>query len=283
MPKTEKQQKERPEKKSEEKKKTTGPSSGSFWKFAGGVVAVVFGISILVIYESLSEERGKSKGILSRDTIVEAPTYGVPASIALPIIADGETGGRKPGGAKHFFDEAKRIPMRNPQDGPPGSGAVGKYQLNMSDPAVISNRDTLEKMMLADGRLKTGEWLDIEYNEEHNKLLAEYMYEKYGTRPWLASRDYWEPLLKSHALGQSTTVIVAEVPADRWSETYFTRYNGGQTVIECRCRVRFNDGYSDQAEIDWPEALNSSAVPKIVYNFRLMSRTGKPDKATIKF
>lgn len=223
------------------------------------------------------------KGILSVDTIVEGPTYGVPASIALPIIADGETGNRKTGGAKHWFDEEKRIPMRNPQDGPQGTGAVGKWQINISDEAIKRDMANLEKEMLADGRLKPGEKLDVEMNEEHNRIMAEYLYEKYGTRPWLASRDYWEPLLKNHSLGRSTTIVVAEVPAGKWSETFYTRYNGGKTIIECRCRVKFNSGYSDQIEVDWPEAVGSSVIPKIVYNFQLSSRTNKPERATIKF
>ena len=156
-------------------------------------------------------------GITSR-TRVDNYSHSVPIEIALAIIADHESGNGTPGSGKQFL-AGTTTPIRNPQNAGPGKGAVGKWQINLSDPAVVEELKLLEAEMKKDGRLKEDEKLDVEGNENHNRAAAEYLFGKYRTNPWNASRDRWEPKLRAYTWGGGEVSLIIMAPVGKPSDS----------------------------------------------------------------
>src|SRR3989344_654000 len=139
-------------------------------------------------------------------------------SYTLAVLDGCETGTGIPGSGRHFLDDGV-TPVRNPQDAPWGTGAVGRWQINMSDPRVLEELKFLEADMKADGRLGPDESLDVERNEAHNRAAAEYLHEKYGTAPWTASVACWADKITM----PGGIIITLEAPIEGWSEYQFKK------------------------------------------------------------
>jgi len=154
-------------------------SSSWFRRPAVVVILILVGIYAPITYFALrsnNEEWGRYPGRSS------APLSQLPADVALPIIADCESGNGKPGSGRQFEADGK-TPIRNRE----GSSAIGKYQIMAS---------------LHEARARSLGY-DIR-TEEGNEGYARYLYAESDTLHWRAdprSRACWEPKLM--ALGRS--------------------------------------------------------------------------------
>ena len=238
---------------SKEKESSKSVWWSRLWKTATVLLVLWVGFSV---YRHLFPTTSSS--ILSRTPAGTNMSHSVPVEIALPIIADCETGGGVAGAAKQFIDEEKKIPMRNPQDGKPGTGAVGKWRINLSDKTIA-------------GIVKTNKW-DVESSESDNKLAAEYLYGIYRTNPWTASQPCWEQKLRAYTWGGNEAVsIVIKAPVEGWSERIPTPYRPKRWDINGfgkKYRVLWNE----KIEEDLPdEPETQSKQPEIVYSMRFKS------------
>lgn len=214
-----------------------------------------------------------SNSILSRTPAGTNMSHSVPMEIALPIIADCETGGGVAGAAKQFIDEEKKIPMRNPQDGNPGTGAVGKWQINLSDKTIA-------------GIVNTNKW-NVESSESDNRLAAEHLYREYRTNPWTASQSCWEPKLRAYTWGGEAVSLVVKAPINEWSKPSIPLTHKGETAdlsgLGKKYTVRWNEGRSDQVDEDLPRAVDVAPKnPAVAYSFRLKSRESEPVNVLVK-
>jgi hypothetical protein len=114
-----------------------------------------------------------------------------PEMIILEAIADCESGDGTPGSAHQFNDDGS--PVRNPSDAPAGTGAVGMFQINLSDPAIA--------------RLVKEKGWDVEGSLADNRTAAEYLLKNEGVSPWTASRACWEPRISETNLGSDSQPI----------------------------------------------------------------------------
>ncbi len=257
---------------------------------AAKIVAGVLAFLILTATtDKMADNNKKRPGVANSRTVTNL-SYGTPWAIAGPILADAETGGCVAGKGHHWADEGKKIPVRNPPDAKPGTGAVGMWQINLSSSAVVTELKSLEEEMKKDSRLKKGEKLDVEFNPAHQEAAAKYLYEKYKTDPWTASKNCWEPKLRAYAWGGGgvgeAVVFVVTAPTDKWSESYDLPRNGnrgGRHSIDGfgkKYTIRWNNGYSDQTDENIP---GDKVRPKVVYNFSLKSRETESVPITVKF
>ncbi|PIR87578.1 MAG: hypothetical protein COU10_03910 [Candidatus Harrisonbacteria bacterium CG10_big_fil_rev_8_21_14_0_10_45_28] len=136
----------------------------------------------------------------------------------LAVLDGCETGTGAPGSGRQFLDDGV-TPVRNPQDAPWGTGAVGKWQINLSDQRVLGELKFLEAEMKLDGSLGPDESLDVERNETHNRAAAEYLYKKYGTAQWTASVACWADKITM----PGGVVVTLEGPVGEWSAPFSPR------------------------------------------------------------
>ncbi len=126
--------------------------------------------------------------------------------VALQIFADCESGDGTPGSG-HQFLPGTTTPVRNPQDGKPGTGAVGRWQINLNDPAI--------KKLVEDHH-----W-DVEGSEADNHAAAIFLYsqppEQGGqTAPWTKSAKCWGPKVTT----PGGVIVTLEAPTGETSSPY---------------------------------------------------------------
>ena len=196
-------------------------------------------------------------------------------SYTLAVLDGCETGTGAPGSGRHFLEDGI-TPVRNPQDAPWGTGAVGKWQIHIGDPDVSEELKLLEAEMKLDGSLGPDESLDVERSEAHNRAAAEYLYKKYGTAPWTASVACWGSLVTS----TGTLIVTLEAPVGEWSN-YFSfpnnhRYDFGRVSPEkeekYRAEFTTQDGKVILGEFPSEEFLR---VPKAI-KMRVQSLEKEP-------
>jgi hypothetical protein len=244
--------------------------SGPVWKFFKSVLgfALVVGLVVWIgfsVYQHFSSTTPSS--IISRTSTTNL-SHGVPAEIALPIIADCESGNGTPGSGKQFGLDGKLV--RNPKN----LGAVGKWQINLSDPAIV-------KLVKEKG------W-KVEENEVQNEEAAKFLYQEYQTTPWTESAGCWEPKLRAYTWGGGEAVaIVVKAPVDKLSDIIVLPRNGGNHSLDGfgkKYTVRWNNGRQDEIEEDLPRLPNAEKKkPLVVYDFRLKSRESEATPITVKF
>lgn len=123
--------------------------------------AVIYRVEIRDYMSSWQTSRSATQGAAAD---AQAPSL-LPADVALPIIAECESGGRQ-------FDDDGNV-IANPE-----SSAVGKYQI-----LEKLHQEELKKLGL-DPRI-----------ERDNEQFARILYEREGTRPWNKSRGCWSTKL----------------------------------------------------------------------------------------
>lgn len=116
----------------------------------------------------------KQIGLPMTISIPATPLWDIPAVVALPVIADCESGDGSPESGKQFNEDGTVV--TNPKN----LGAIGKYQINTSDPSIA----TLLKKNGWDAKTLEG-----------NEAAAQYLFLRRGTRDWNASRGCWESKL----------------------------------------------------------------------------------------
>ena len=191
-------------------------------------------------------------------------SHGVPIEIALPIIADCESGGGVPGAAHHFGPDGK--PLRNKE----GSSAIGKYQILASD-----HEEKAKKM-----------GFDIQ-TEEGNESYAKYLYtNEGGTKHWEAdprSVTCWEPKLRAYTWGGEAVSFVILAPVNRYGENYNTP-KWGHTSIDGLGNKKYRVLWNNEIEEDFPRAEGIPLKnPKTVSCFRLKSRESETTPIIVKF
>lgn len=235
---------------------------------------IAYGIALLVLVGFVSTiykpgendpaNRDESRtSVVSR--IVNDFSYGVPAAVALEIIADHESGNGTPGSGKQF--DADHKPVRGKEN----PLAVGKWQINLADSAT---------------KEEVKQW-DVE-TEAGNRAAAEFLYKKYGTRPWNATKSGWEPKLRAYTWGRGEAVaLIIKAPKDEWSEIIPLPRNGGRHSVDGygqKFTVRWNNGRPDQTDEDLPRPDGvAKKKPLVVYDFRLQSREAEVALITVKF
>lgn len=179
---------------------------------ASGIGLLIFFGFATTIYANHEKYARKIVGMVSGTTWSSArnisaglsPTFRVPgkppAETVLSTLADAETGGCV-AGAGHQF-EADGKPVRNPKGSKPGTGAVGKWQINLSDPEVTKI-------------VKSHNW-DVESSETDNRAAAEYLYDQRGTAPWTASAGCWGPKITM----PGGIIVTLEGTTSDWSSPY---------------------------------------------------------------
>ncbi len=185
-----------------EKKESKGKESpGPVWKFFRPILGFALGVG-LALWVGFSVYRhfslAGSGSILSR-TLVTNFSYSVPMEIALPIIADCESGGGVPGAA-HQFENDGKTPLKNRE----GSSAIGKYQI------LASDHEARAKSMGFDIRTEAG-----------NESYARVLYSESGTKHWEADQrsvSCWGPKLANLGFGQGSVVVAVEAPVGKFSE-----------------------------------------------------------------
>lgn len=140
-------------------------------------------------------------------------------------IADRESGDGTPGSARQFMKDGV-TPVLNPLN----LLAVGTWQINLADPAVLA--------------LVKKEKLDVEYSKEDNDAAASLLYaEKPGGNldPWKAT---------SSCVGSNTIELALEAPTNRFGE--------GKRMIPGRPTDIYGNGkrytlrFNRTVEEDWP-------------------------------
>ena len=242
-------------------------SSGSGWKFFKPILgfALAVGLALWVgfsVYRHLFPTTSSS--ILSRTPAGTNMSHGVPIEIALPIIADCESGGGVPGAAHHFGPDGK--PLRNKE----GSSAIGKYQILASD-----HEEKAKKM-----------GFDIQ-TEEGNESYAKYLYtNEGGTKHWEAdprSVTCWEPKLRAYTWGGEAVSFVILAPVNRYGENYNTP-KWGHTSIDGLGNKKYRVLWNNEIEEDFPRAEGIPLKnPKTVSCFRLKSRESETTPIIVKF
>lgn len=187
---------------------TTGTGGSSWKKKLIGWGLVVLGIVLMLwasptLWKKLASRPSRDNGVAT-----SAP-YNVSMDTALQIRADCETGGGV-AGAAHQFLPGTKTPVRNPQNGKVGTGSVGRYQINLSDPAVAKV-------------VKDHRW-DVEGSEADNRAAAEFLYQEFiskgGTDPWKDSEHCWGPKLAAMRGQQQVATLLGavDIPVDEWSK-----------------------------------------------------------------
>lgn len=231
-------------------------------------LGIVIGVILVKNLRELAEEKSlaSANGGITSKTVTTNQSHGVPVDIALPIIADCESGDGSPGSGKQFNEDGTLV--QNPK-----STAVGKYQI------MASLHEERAKAM----------GLDIR-TEEGNEKYARILYEEFGTKDWEAdpkSQACWEPRLKAYTWpGGEAVVIVVKAPTSGWSHKIQTPYKPKRWRIENpeNVRVLWNEGKDDETEEDLPRPEGvENKRPKVVYSFRLRSNGDSASDFRVKF
>lgn len=212
--------------------------------------------------------------IISR-TPVNNLSHSVPMEIALPIIADCESGGGAPGAAHQFktdkdgkiaLDEkGNKIPLKNLE----GSSAIGKYQILASD-----HEERAKKM-----------GFDIR-TEEGNEAYARVLYQESGTKHWEVDprgKICWEPKLRAYTWGRGEAVsFVVLAPVGKPSGPIPNAHSPKQTEIESfgkKYLVIWNGEVKE--ELPRPKGAEIKR-PEIVRYFQLQAIGSEPVPITLK-
>jgi hypothetical protein len=166
---------------------------------AGGIGLLIFLGFVTTIHAEHKGDGGTGGGSIISRTTIDNLSYGVPADIALRIIADCESGGGEPGKA-HQFEADGKTPLKNKE----GSSAIGKYQILASD-----HEERAKKMGFDIG------------TEAGNEAYAKVLFSESGTKHWEAdprSKACWQPKLASLGLGQGSVILAVEAPAGKLSD-----------------------------------------------------------------
>jgi len=173
-------------------------------------ISIAISIMLSIILISAINDYNKKGGVGDTGSSIKGKTvanlsHNVPMGIALPIIADCESGGGV-FGAAHQFEADGITPLKNKE----GSSAIGKYQI------LASHKDRAKKM-----------GFDIE-TLEGNEGYARVLYQESGTKHWEVdsrSKACWEPKLASLGFDQgirgrvvSGTLVQVEAPVGAFSK-----------------------------------------------------------------
>src|SRR3989344_5574329 len=229
-----------------------------FFVGRGGLVAWVAGIAlglltITTIGISTSEYFPQEKRRASAYQLAPVAVGRLPAEVALPIIAECESGGRQ------FDDEGNLI--RNLE-----SSAIGKYQI------MASLHEEKARGMGLDSRTEAG-----------NEAYAKFLYQESGTQHWEAdsrSRACWEPKLAMFSRSRGGEVIYIVKAGKEWTETY--HFPPAMTV-EWRAlnqKGRFAMRTQDATYTFTPE--KSDVVAGVVAEARFMALGESPENIRIR-
>ena len=248
----------------------TKESSGSFRKFLkliGGITLALIalyavGLGIRYFFSAIGD-----KGSIFSQTSVTNLSHGVPADIALRVIAECESGGKQ-------FEADGKTPTKNkgiPEKGVEPSSAFGKYQF------LESHREPAKKL---------GFDLNTETGQDG---YARYRYSQTATKDWEFDEEYgggkacWEPKLRTYTWGGGEAVAITVVaPTEGWSDSIPTPYAPRRWELEGfgkKYRVLWNG----EDEEDFPQAQRVEKRDKIIYNFRFKSRELEPVNIVVKF
>lgn len=181
--------------------------------------------SLLVVFKPQTE--GMRPPAFQPVTTSNPVVYSSKTNLPLPpsCIADRESGDGTPGSARQFMKDGV-TPVLNPLN----LLAVGTWQINLADPAVLA--------------LVKKEKLDVEYSKEDNDAAASLLYaEKPGGNldPWKAT---------SSCVGSNTIELALEAPTNRFGE--------GKRMIPGRPTDIYGNGkrytlrFNRTVEEDWP-------------------------------
>ena len=181
---------------------------------------IATGIGVLIIAGFFHADSGSGSGnkttsgtsavVTSR--ITRSSYAHVPASIAVPIFCDAESGDGSPGSAKQFVEEdgGELVPYRNPTK----PEVVGACQINMGDAAVAA--------------LVEAHNLDPVNSETDNREAAQLLYQDYvdrdgaGVHPFEDSRERWELQLRAYTWGgengEAASLMVKAPVGTDWSQ-----------------------------------------------------------------
>lgn len=238
--------------------KEANPTASRLASLIGLLLALGIGT---IIFEKVTKEADLFS---STQPIVLQPSFqpDLPAEIALPIIAECESGG------KHFEEDGV-TPLKNKE----GSSAIGKYQI------LTSTHEERAKSMGFD--IKTPEGY-----EAYAKVLYS---EPDGIKHWLAdsrAKECIEKGLKGNfdsEYGKRVWKMVVEAPTEGWTTWYPAKYFDLSIEGEDRIKSSYKTEFVTTEGVVVTEAPRDlqKKIPGITEKYRFKSLENKPVKIIV--